>query len=97
MKTTQEQIKVMQHFANGGVVEYVIAGYNGWLPTTQPSWDWIHCDYRVGQPKKKQVKMLCWKIGSTLAWYEEEGAVSITETITRKRVPLEDKIIEVEE
>jgi hypothetical protein len=95
MKTIQEQIKVMQHFANGGVVEYVMADYNGWVPTTQPSWDWIHCDYRIASPKKKQVRMFCWKVGSLLVWYED--SVAMTESNTRKRVPLEDKLIEVEE
>lgn len=46
MKTIQEQIAVMQHFANGGKVEAQdIGGY--WGTVCTPYWDWDNFDYRI--------------------------------------------------
>lgn len=51
MKTIEEQIKVMQHFANGGEVEYT--NYNDkWEKASAPMWDWCNCDYRIKEEKK---------------------------------------------
>jgi len=48
---------------------------------------------RPKQPKTKQVKMLCWYDGA-LNWYGENDVLPQD---TWKRVPSEDKVIEVEE
>lgn len=48
MKTIQEQIAVMQHFAEGGELEFS-SGVN-WLGCTVPSWNWQTFDYRIKQP-----------------------------------------------
>ena len=60
MKTIEEQIKVMQHFANGGEVEYT--NYNGkWEKASTPTWDWCNCHYKIKEEKKTVIieKWLC--------------------------------------
>ena len=60
MKTIEEQIKVMQHFANGGVVEiYVVT--EGWIDSNKPGWDWTCSDYRIKEENKTVIieKWLC--------------------------------------
>lgn len=48
METIQEQIEVMQHFANGGEVEHFHIGVDHkWHLTTSPKWDWRVFDYRI--------------------------------------------------
>lgn len=47
MKTIQEQIAVMQHFAAGGKVEFC-SGAN-WLKCTDPLWNWLLFDYRIAE------------------------------------------------
>jgi len=48
MKTIQDIIKVMQHFANGGEVECRTA--RDWFNAPNPSWNWGSADYRIKQP-----------------------------------------------
>ena len=51
MKTINEMIKVMQHYANNGEVEiYAVA--DGWVDHNKPSWDWSCSDYRIKEEKK---------------------------------------------
>ena len=50
----KEMIKVMQHFENGGRVEYKEKKKNDyWTPVTSPSWDWAFHEYRIKEPKQK--------------------------------------------
>ena len=143
MKTIQEQIEVMQHFANGGEVEKHY-GVDGWEVVFNPAWSWSTQDYRIKQPvdpyaelkaaaadptkqirnqirnggswydagairwewclpvdcyeirdkpkQLKKVKMLAWFDGFGLFWRTEKY-----ESKTAKRVPMQDKVIEVEE
>ena len=49
MKTVQEQIEVMQHFANGGEIEFF---HGAWVPIIDPNWNWDGYDYRIAKPKK---------------------------------------------
>jgi hypothetical protein len=60
MKTIEEQIKVMQHFANGGEVE-IYVGPDGWEDAYKPGWDWIGSNYRIKEGKKTATmeKWLC--------------------------------------
>ena len=59
----KEMIKVMQHYENGGEVEYSEknGGGNHWTTVTSPSWNWVDCDYRIIEPKQKVTieKWLC--------------------------------------
>lgn len=50
MKTIQEQIEVMQYYANGGDVE--ILSNDNWVDAISPGWNWNHCDYRIKEQKK---------------------------------------------
>ena len=59
----KEMIKVMQHFENGGKVEYSEkkGGSNHWTTVTSPSWDWVYFEYRIKEQKQKITieKWLC--------------------------------------
>ena len=46
MKTIQEQIEVMQHYSNGGEIEYFCRGL-GWTREKCPVWNWSKFDYRI--------------------------------------------------
>ena len=50
-----EKIKVMQHYADGGKVEYSEkkGGVNHWTTVTSPSWDWAYFEYRIKEQKQK--------------------------------------------
>jgi hypothetical protein len=52
MKTIEEQIKVMQHFANGGLIEFADSGKSYWTSVKEPVWDWVCFDYRIKEEKK---------------------------------------------
>ena len=51
-KTLQEQIEVMQHFANGGKIETKAFHNSGWMGVDFPKWDWSIQDYRIKEQKK---------------------------------------------
>ena len=50
----EEMIKVMEHFKNGGEVEYNIKGNTLWYPTATP------VNYRIAQPKPKTITIEKW-------------------------------------
>ena len=52
VKTIQEQIEVMQHFANGGKIETKAFHNIDWIGVDNPSWDWYIQDYRIKEQKK---------------------------------------------
>jgi len=65
-----------------------------WVTWPGENWNSFHIYRgRPKQPKTKQVKMLCWYDGA-LNWYGENDVLPQD---TWKRVPSEDKVIEVEE
>jgi len=87
MKTIEEQIAVMQHFANGGDIE--VAGSNGWIPALAPLWDWTTYDYRIKEVPKT-VKYLCWEdVNGYLVWQRKGRAMPVHHV----RVPQLDKEI----
>ena len=47
--TTQEQIAVMQAFADGKEIEFCINAESGdrWFPVKDPGWNWFHYTFRV--------------------------------------------------
>ena len=57
----KEMIKVMQHFADDGEVEFKLRCKNEWVATDAPVWDWLMYDYRIkGQKQKVTIeKWLC--------------------------------------
>ena len=54
-KTIEEMIEVMEHYGNGGEVEYIVKDdeYTSWRNCVNPIWDWSHFDYRIKQLKQK--------------------------------------------
>ena len=50
-----EMIKVMQHYEDGGKVEYSEkkGGSNHWTTVNSPSWDWVYFEYRIKKSKQK--------------------------------------------
>jgi len=89
---TLEAIKVMQHYADGGEVEHWEAGE--WALTSAPSWAWILTDYRIKKTTKK-IKLEAWLVDGVLQWHREDRMV--VGANHSKRVPSEDKWVEVEE
>ena len=57
----KEMIKVMQHFADGGIVECTDTGFDDWAVTNTHYWNWFEYDYRIKEQKKKVTieKWLC--------------------------------------
>ena len=58
----KEMIKVMQHFDNGGKVEYREKwSTKDWRKSNDPYWIWDRYDYRIKEPKQKVTieKWLC--------------------------------------
>jgi hypothetical protein len=47
--TIQEQIAIMQAFADGATIEYkdVSSSEEFWRKTPRPSWNWSQSDYRI--------------------------------------------------
>ena len=74
-KTIQEQIEVMQHYANGGDIE--IFSIDNWVDAIYPGWNWNHCDYRIKEQKKAVIieKWLC-KDGDTSYYIVETSDIS---------------------
>ena len=61
MKTIEEQIAVMQHFANGGKVEVFDSGYESWEELENTDFNWGYRDYRIKE-KKQTVTIEKWLI-----------------------------------
>jgi hypothetical protein len=53
MTTIQEQIAVMQAFADGKEIEFESAIDHSWYTTRAPSWNWSYYNYRVAVPKPR--------------------------------------------
>ena len=47
IEQTKEAIKVMQAFLDGKEVECLHRGLEGWVTTTNPSWNWTNCFFRI--------------------------------------------------
>lgn len=47
MKSVQEKIKVMEHYANGGEIETTYNNGTSWVTVENPAWNWVTCDYRI--------------------------------------------------
>lgn len=84
MKTIQEQIEVMQHYANGGDVE--IFSNDKWVDAIKPGWNWNHCDYRIKE-QKKTVTIEKWLICSDDR-YDEVATSKIEDYVCWEKVRL---------
>ena len=49
----KEMMEVMEHFGNGGEVEYTETGFNKWRIANDPSWNWYDYNYRIKETKPK--------------------------------------------
>jgi uncharacterized protein (DUF2237 family) len=77
-KTIQEQIEVMQHYANGGDIE--IFSIDHWVDAINPGWNWNHCDYRIKEQKKAVViEKWLMKDGDKKSFFIAEGDKSYLE------------------
>lgn len=63
-KTTQEKIAVMQHFEDGGEIEFTINSVDwkdttindvDWKDTVDPTWNWSVYDFRIKPAKPKDI------------------------------------------
>ena len=57
----KEMIKVMQHFDDGGEIEYREHKYKTWEKCPSPIWNWFDFKYRIKEQKQKVTieKWLC--------------------------------------
>jgi hypothetical protein len=52
-ETTQERIKIMQHYADGGEIEETFKNEGVWYYREEPRWNWADHDYRIKEGSKK--------------------------------------------
>lgn len=97
MKTTKEMIEVMQSFDDGKEIE-CNNGY-GWIPMSDPIWNWIGNDYRI-KPKAK-VKRWLWASFDEQSREWGQGNIFYTEEEVShwgiKVIKIESSMIEVDE
>ena len=55
----KEMMEIMEHFGNGGEVEYTETGFNKWRIANDPSWNWYDYNYRIKKQKVTIEKWLC--------------------------------------
>ena len=91
MKTTKEMMEVMQAYCDGALIEACFTDDKKWWVPAEPSWNWEAYNFRIKKPVK-QIKLQAWFNGIDLFWRQEKYTND-----SCKRVPAEDKIIEVEE
>ena len=88
MKTIEEQIAVMQHFANGGKVEVFDSGYESWEELEDTDFNWGYRDYRIKE-KKQTVTIEKWLvkvdndykvIEASSGWFDFGKMIKLLET-----------------
>lgn len=61
-----EMIKVMQHYEDGGEVDFREKGYDmTWRKSNDPSWNWYRYNYQIKEQKQK-VTIEKWLMQSTI-------------------------------
>ena len=67
MELCDEMIKVMQHFRDGGEVEFNPKDSDStlWIRTSYPNWNWADCNFRIKEPDEK-VTIEKWLMQSTI-------------------------------
>ena len=79
-KDLKEQIEIMTHYLNGGVVECTESGSDEWVVANTPCWDWFEYDYRIKEQKPKVVisKWLIQDVSSGEYFIIESSDVDLT-------------------
>lgn len=84
MKTIQEQIEVMQHFANGGEIQCCAncgIDYEDFEKGVSPSWNWQSYDYRIKE-QKKTITIEKWLVEIDKNQYKTvEGTINYIDSI----------------
>ena len=86
----KEMIKVMQHYENGGEIEYSVKedDYSSWTKCVNPLWDWFDYNYRIKEPKQK-VTIEKWLMQSTIDKEYRIFETSLIDTVVNfKKVKL---------
>lgn len=91
----QYKIEVMQHYLNGGKVEYLIK--KSWLPCETPQWNWAAVYYRIASPvikpkQEKKILLRAYLSGPTGLLYFTRGEPLYKNDI---RVLDQDKIVRI--
>lgn len=95
--TPQEIINVVTAFKNGATIEaqQKLYPHVPWSVCATPNWDFKYWNYRVKKQSKK-IKLLAYLTHcGSLVYYKELSENN--QFIHWKRIPSEDKLIEVEE
>ena len=84
--TTKEKIEVMQHFDNGGEIEFryrsiISANWIG-LEQQKPAWNWHDNDYRI-KPKPVELLYEWWYISENTKLIVNQILLSETEILKR--------------
>ena len=84
-----EMIKVMQHYENGGKVEYREKGSTkDWRKNNDPYWIWDTYDYRIREPEE-EVTIETWLMQSTIDKEYRIIETSLVDTVVKfKKVKL---------
>ena len=90
MNTTTDKIAIMQHYEDGGRVEYLTK--NAWLPLNMqnPSWDWFNIQYRIAQPEPIEV----WVNEDVLGRLDVHGTEVLAKTFFKGKGRCAVKLIE---
>ena len=86
----KEMIKVMDHFKNGGEVEYSVKedDSSSWIKCVNPIWDWFDFNYRIKEPKQK-ITIEKWLMQSTIDKEYRIFETSLVDTVVNfKKVKL---------
>ena len=95
MKKHKHEAMIKEWLDNGmPEVEFQSLNGGGWSKIKNPAWDECY-EYRLVYPPKpkKKIEMLCWLRNDMLIWQMDRCSGDAH----WKRVPSEDKIIEVDE
>ena len=62
-----EKIKVVQHFKDGGEVEFNPRSSDStlWIKTSFPNWNWVDFNFRIKEPEEK-ITIEKWLMQSTI-------------------------------
>lgn len=56
--TLEEKIKVMEHYKNGGEIQYCFNHIKIWIDANNPDWDWNRCSYRIKEQSNIQIELI---------------------------------------
>ena len=81
-QTTEEMIAIMEHYADGGIVEYSLDNEE-WYSDEEPEWDWLGCFYRRKEEKEDHFnREIVKKRGEVMLHYGKGGDVEYLDPTT---------------